>query len=529
MKRFCHSLKCWGRRCDCSDDSDSDGQTLPLAKVASKGGHNAPPTMTYPKNVTAKAPKPGKDPKPAEPKNKVKPQEAATGNDGKSRTEITPDMSDIDMNDASDGRISDNPSPPRSDSDIDMPDADPGELLTYPLARMSQNRRTLSNAGESESSSDDDALYFGSPRPRPPISLRAAHQSGRIERWSLRSSNDSMQSYSGRKRGHVEEVEDVNQEWSPAPSSHGSPPSKRQRTSGESSTEGRFWGPELLFPEPPTSPNIAASSDSEDFNTDDEMYEKPSTTTINRYREKGAQLQAWLEDPNEPDCNISPATATLDDLMNAPPPDVFELGESYHRDLGDLMDGGEPESTGLPTGGNRYRHTAFFNNVLNPETLARFNFPSLSNSYTHLVGPGLLVADSIFRYDNIQWNEFAKAVYEYDHPMSTLRYIMFTHVVNDETGPYIRRILYPRLGRDFEAAMHESCMKVERGTAEYEELLGTKLGKAAAILLISSLPRGTRRIARVVIWNWVYRVQIRFEIEPIIANSDDQPETAGDD
>ncbi|KAF9251974.1 hypothetical protein CBS147333_5331 [Penicillium roqueforti] len=432
MKRFCHSLKCWGRRCDCSDDSDSDGQTLPLAKVASKGGHNAPPTMTYPKNVTAKAPKPGKDPKPAEPKNKVKPQEAATGNDGKSRTEITPDMSDIDMNDASDGRISDNPSPPRSDSDIDMPDADPGELLTYPLARMSQNRRTLSNAGESESSSDDDALYFGSPRPRPPISLRAAHQSGRIERWSLRSSNDSMQSYSGRKRGHVEEVEDVNQEWSPAPSSHGSPPSKRQRTSGESSTEGRFWGPELLFPEPPTSPNIAASSDSEDFNTDDEMYEKPSTTTINRYREKGAQLQAWLEDPNEPDCNISPATATLDDLMNAPPPDVFELGESYHRDLGDLMDGGEPESTGLPTGGN-----------------SEIQLPKSE-------------------YDNIQWNEFAKAVYEYDHPMSTLR-----------------------LGRDFEAAMHESCMKVERGTAEYEELLGTKLGKAAAILLISSLPRET--------------------------------------
>ncbi|KXG49394.1 uncharacterized protein PGRI_032640 [Penicillium griseofulvum] len=241
--------------------------------------------------------------------------------------------------------------------------------------------------------------------------------------------------------------------------------------------------------------------------------QKPSAAQVATYRAKGAQLQRWLEDPNEPNCYISPIMTTINDLLQAPSPRTFEVGSAGLDDPCDLMDGGEPESVGLITTGHHYRYTTISDRVTDPKVLEAFQREYANNSYAHICGPGLLVAHSIFRYDNFQWNEIGHAVYTIDRPIDTLKYIMFRHVINEETEPYILKVLYPRLGLRFKIQQFEPCQKIERGTPEYEELLGTKLGKAAAILLISSLPRGTRRIARAVIWNVGGKIMVRFEVE----------------
>jgi hypothetical protein len=240
---------------------------------------------------------------------------------------------------------------------------------------------------------------------------------------------------------------------------------------------------------------------------------KPSAAQVATYRAKGAQLQRWLEDPNEPNCYISPIMTTIDDLLQAPSPRTFEVSSAGWDDPYDLMDGGEPESVGLTTTGHHYRYITISNRVTDPKVLRAFEREYASNSYAHICGPGLLVAHSFFRYDNFQWNEIGHAVYTIDRPINTLKYIMFRHVINEETKPYILKELYPRLGLRFKIQQFKPCQKIERGTPEYEELLGTKLGKAAAILLISSLPRGTRRIARAVIWNVGGKIMVRFEVE----------------
>ncbi|KAJ5187972.1 hypothetical protein N7472_006986 [Penicillium cf. griseofulvum] len=240
---------------------------------------------------------------------------------------------------------------------------------------------------------------------------------------------------------------------------------------------------------------------------------KLSTAKVAAYRAQGAQLQRWLEDPNEPNCDISPITTTINDLFNAPSPRNFELGRTNFGNPYNLMDGGEPESVGLVTTGDHYRYITISNPVTDPKVLEAIGREHASNSYAHTCGPGLLVAHSIFRYDNFLWNEIGRAVYTMDRPINTLKYIMFIHVINDETRPYIEEELYPRLGLCFDIQHLEPCQKIERGTPEYKELLGTKLGKAAAILLISSLPRGSRRIARAVIWNFCGKIMLRFEVE----------------
>jgi hypothetical protein len=197
-------------------------------------------------------------------------------------------------------------------------------------------------------------------------------------------------------------------------------------------------------------------------------------------------------------------------VMDAPSEHRFRC-EDWHEEIGELMVGGEPETMGLPAGA-MYRVTRLRNRIVNNENHV--------NRHFHMVGLGLLVAQSIWRYGNRtpHWNEVARAVYTRDYSMDTLRHLMFENVVNDRTAGYICRVLYPRCGLNIKYSDGEPPETIQRGTVEYHEFLGTTLGRSAAILLISAFPRGTRSISRIVIWFKDHKIHVRVEIEPFNAN-----------
>ncbi|KAJ5940858.1 hypothetical protein N7516_001026 [Penicillium verrucosum] len=385
-----------------------------------------------------------------------------------SHTGITPELSDIDINEPRD--VDDIEIPDAEVDDTDIPEAEPGdELFYFPTAPGLPE----DDEEDQEDISAEGMVYFGS-RSR---TDRPTTPAGQVEQ--------AEQSPNSRKRGRVEDTAQEGQELSPAATAVRSP-----------------------------SPGFEDSFS--DFEYD--MYPMPKDAQVATFRRKGAQVIAWLEDPNEPNCDIAQTTTTLHDLMNNLPEESrFQVKESNFQNLGNLFQGAEPESMGLDTTPNSYRKSTVFSPVVDQEILDKFGLAGMTNGFEHIVGPGVLVATSIFRHDCVQWNVVARAVYEWDHPISTLRHIMFEMIVNSETAPYIRRVAYARHGRDFSTARNEPCLKIERGTREYEELLGTKLGRAAAILLISCFPRGTVRIARAVAWN-DGTTELRFEIEPIPAN-----------
>ncbi|KAJ5950423.1 uncharacterized protein N7479_008836 [Penicillium vulpinum] len=583
MRRFCRRLNCFS--CDCSDDEEesvessislqtlgpesvdqpspkvadkpspkaadkpspkvaspkkkkdagasesSSSEEAPLPEIITRKVAKAKATKGKPKDVL-KAVKPGKVQKQSSPKKTTKAQKKkkpAGASESSSSDEeaplpplkhtgISPAMSDVGLD-----------SPSRT---VDLGD----DILNAPLDELLTFRQTSEGPKPDESSSDDDSPWSGPKQTHPLERLIAGRKRGTSTEWGASSSDLGASSEDSHdphpaiwdtdymRNMTMEEIRALGKSWPNPP--WGSLPFGPEgiRRSLLRGTRAK-WGGKIpvgpRLPSPRLFPSPEGSLQQESAEAWDDI---PTEETVAEYRVKGALLVGWLEDPNAPDCNISPATLTMQDLLG--PPYNFQSMENLWTNLGYLMDGGEPETVGSLPVGDRYRETTIESWVTDPEVLAGFGATDVRNRYRHLSGRGLLVGHAVFRFDSVQWNIVGRAVYELDWPISTLRYIMFTQVVNEETAPYIRSILYPRLGHAFYSSREPPCIKVERGTREYEELLGTKLGKAATILLISSLPRGTRRIARAVIWTTTWSIMLRFEVEPIPGNAYDEAEGA---
>ncbi|KAJ5972412.1 uncharacterized protein N7479_002330 [Penicillium vulpinum] len=237
---------------------------------------------------------------------------------------------------------------------------------------------------------------------------------------------------------------------------------------------------------------------------------EPTVEDITRYRNIGAQYQAWIDDPEEPGCRIQPATLTIEELTDGAQQMPWTIDESYFTVEPMALEGGDVESMNIARGGPRYRYTHIRRDP-GPNSLD-------ANEFEHRVARGVLVAERLSREDGPHWNEIARAQYLLDFNLLTLRHVLFTDIGNDQTAPYIRHELYPRrFGIEWSEARDVDCMVFKHGSAEYQELLGTKLGKGVACLILSSFPRGTMKITRIVTWSNATLPQMRFEIEPVIA------------
>ena len=115
------------------------------------------------------------------------------------------------------------------------------------------------------------------------------------------------------------------------------------------------------------------------------------------------------------------------------------------------------------------------------------------------MGPGIIIITDVDRKDGPHWNEIARTLYDSDFGIETLIHV-FSAVVNIETARYVKHELYPKYNRTLSKGPDGDCIIVQHGESEYQEILSTSLGKAAACLVLSSFPRGTMRISRVLTW-----------------------------
>lgn len=142
--------------------------------------------------------------------------------------------------------------------------------------------------------------------------------------------------------------------------------------------------------------------------------------------------------------------------------------------------------------------------------------------YDNITGRGIIIAGSSWRYvSGPMWNEIARAQYVMDHDIDTLRHVLVTTIINTETHTVVQElILDESRGLNAQVADGELYVIAEQGTPEYEEILGTQLGRAVACLMISAFSRGTMRIYRIIPYLVASAaVELRFDIEPVIAQS----------
>lgn len=90
-------------------------------------------------------------------------------------------------------------------------------------------------------------------------------------------------------------------------------------------------------------------------------------------------------------------------------------------------------------------------------------------------------------------SEVSLAFYETDYLIDTLGHVIITNVVNEDTIFFLSGELH---GDHLEFS-DDWWRTWECGTPEYDALLGTRIGKMVAYMVLGGFERGTKRISRI--------------------------------
>ncbi|KAJ5458403.1 hypothetical protein N7475_009791 [Penicillium sp. IBT 31633x] len=227
---------------------------------------------------------------------------------------------------------------------------------------------------------------------------------------------------------------------------------------------------------------------------------------VDEYRRTGAQYQSWISGRSRVECPIQQSSITWSDLVDSPnEEDRFNVCIDDFRSPPEKA--GKLNSDALPIG----RVWRFV--YLKQYGCSGGHHQSEWNIYMQSTGPGAIFTENIARSFGPYWSQIAQAQYQRDRHIDTLRYVYFIDVQNQHTSPYVETRLYPRFGLAWEDDI--LAQEWEYATREYQELLGTKLGRAVARLVLGAWPKGTHRIDKIVTWTLFGLLQMRFDIVPI--------------
>lgn len=231
------------------------------------------------------------------------------------------------------------------------------------------------------------------------------------------------------------------------------------------------------------------------------------TAKYGQLQRDGAQRREWMEDAGKPGCFVERATLTFDAFRQQyPVDDPIEtpfLGDDLTSQAVQLgLPGDNPEVDGMY---HLYRIECF-----------------RLITWHGMIGPGVLVLDNIERPPSSSApvvSEISQALYQRHCDMESLKHVFVTSIVNEGTLAFITKRLYSaanglswQIGIEDVDAIPRTW---EYGTAEYDALLGTRIGKTIAYLVLGAFERGTRHVARIVSWpgDRGASAYLRFDIE----------------
>ncbi|KAJ5788563.1 hypothetical protein N7457_003553 [Penicillium paradoxum] len=211
----------------------------------------------------------------------------------------------------------------------------------------------------------------------------------------------------------------------------------------------------------------------------------------------GRQLERWIEDADEPGCPYPKCTFQI-----PPQPSDWVLRktavtlEPTHQTWAVPL--------GLPT---RVYH------------IEMSNEEHEAMEWDGHTGEGLIMVDWIFRSNDgnpPHVSECTQAVYQMDYPIDSLRYIVFTKIIESCTVPCVRQVYASRGMMQYPPPSAEPQTWTPP-SPEYYALLGTKIGSIAAALVLGAWGQGRRRIARIVTFQpeLTHNIDMRFDIEEI--------------
>ena len=217
---------------------------------------------------------------------------------------------------------------------------------------------------------------------------------------------------------------------------------------------------------------------------------------------RGNQVIQWMEDPNanDPPCPVTVNTLTYEQMKQA---STMMHRDVNHQSVRDLAKMRFPEGVEGP---RNYIHHAV--------CLGR------TDKYKLFFAQGVICLSDIFRVpgsSHPNTADVALTLYKKEFGnVDTLRHIFAFTILNAQTLDFIVKHLEARSMAEFGSADKLQSYTFLHGTPEYEGLLGTRIARTAAYLVLGAFPRGERRIARIEVYpSPSFSFEIRFDIEPI--------------
>lgn len=221
---------------------------------------------------------------------------------------------------------------------------------------------------------------------------------------------------------------------------------------------------------------------------------------------EGARRREWIQDAGKPGCFVERATLTFDAFRKQYTIDKQTGLSHINTDLSR-----QAVQLGLPEGDHGYEKVYQYYQIDHRCQL----------TWGGLVGPGVIVLDDIERPPGSAApavSEVSQALYTRHFAIDSLKHVFVTTIVNPETLRFISQRLYSAAnGLTWDSRSEGTPLTWGEGTAEYDALLGTRIGKTIAYLVLGAFERGTRRIARIVSWSgyMASAAYLRFDIEAI--------------
>lgn len=202
------------------------------------------------------------------------------------------------------------------------------------------------------------------------------------------------------------------------------------------------------------------------------------------FQQRGRKIQDWIDNPAA-ECHIKPNTLTYDQL-NA----WARVVETFHDrpEISNVMSAEGDEGPTIP---GPWTAHSFEHAVLAPDGTCKG-----VDSWESQVTAGIILILVTFRESGPYISQIAQACYERQYPISTLKHVVVSDVINDNTLDFLTSSIFTGVG-----SMMDSLPKTfTYGTAEYEAILGTRCGSVMGYLVLGAFERGTRRISRITIF-----------------------------
>ncbi|KAJ5925363.1 hypothetical protein N7454_008002 [Penicillium verhagenii] len=233
------------------------------------------------------------------------------------------------------------------------------------------------------------------------------------------------------------------------------------------------------------------------------------------FQTDGKQRRLWIADPNEPACFVEKSTLTY-----------AQIEQKYGRVKCGTVEPEKFMEESMLQKVTEIRRDLGSNVTSNHDEYENFTIHHRLFNWYGVVGPGLLIIEVMNRIRNPHSFEevgdegaevppasaLAQAFYQRNYDIHTLRSVYVTTVINENTLDFIAEQLYPAVNLAWHAD-GDNFRTWNYATPAYDGLLGTRIGKVIAYLVLGAFPRGTHRITRIVTYDsGLGAANIRFDI-----------------